>query len=187
MGHLKFILLFLRLRFSFRDRRSSKMARNIACILLMATWIVICSCSDDEKSGIPYELKTACLVEDESESPADSLSDNVLYKVSPQQTKSSVLDDAITVDTVYFRKNEDGSTLVELKIPTYCGLDFSLHTKKIDDTLFVSTSYDSDGVTNCSCIAVVDFEIPDDMTSSKILYIDGNRNFPSIIVHENGN
>lgn len=162
------------------------MARNIAYIFLMATWVVICSCSDDEKSGIPYELKTACLVEDETGSTADSLSDNVLYRAIPQQTKSSALDDAITVDTVYFRKNEDGSTLVELKIPTYCGLDFSLHTKKIDDTLFVNTSYDSDGVTNCSCIAVVDFEIPDDMISAKILYIDGNRNFPSVIVHENG-
>ena len=164
------------------------MARNIAYIFLMPTWVVICSCSDDERPGIPYELKTACLVEDESESPADSLSGNVLYRVTPQQTKSSVLDDAIEVDTVYFQKKEDGSTFVELKIPTYCGLDFSLHTKKKnDDTLFVSTSYDSDGVPTCSCISVVDFEIPDEMASAKILYINDNRNFPSIIVNENGN
>ncbi|WP_295859058.1 hypothetical protein [uncultured Fibrobacter sp.] len=163
------------------------MARNIACILLMATWVVICSCSDDERPGIPYELKTACLIDDEPEDLVDSLSDNVLYKVAPQQTKSSALDDAIMVDTVYFRKNEESSTFVELKIPTYCGLDFSLHTKKIDDTLFVSTGYDSDGVPACSCISVVDFEIPDEMTSAKILYINDNRNFPSIIVNENGN
>ena len=80
------------------------MARNIAYIFLMATWVVICSCSDDEKPGIPYELKTSCLVEDETESTEDSLSDNVLYRVTPQQTKSSVLDDAIEVDSVYFQK-----------------------------------------------------------------------------------
>ena len=163
------------------------MAKNIACILLMATWVTVCSCSDDERPGIPYELKTACLIDDEPEDLVDSLSDNVLYKVAPQQTKRSALDDAIMVDTVYFRKNEEGSTFVELKIPTYCGLDFSLHTKKIDDTLFVSTGYDSDGVPTCSCISVVDFEIPDEMTSAKILYINDNRNFPSIIVNENGN
>ena len=163
------------------------MARNIACILLMTTWVVICSCSDDERPGIPYELKTACLIDDEPEDLVDSLSDNVLYKVAPQQTKSSALDDAIKVDTVYFRKTENGSIFVELNIPTYCGLDFSLHTKKIDDTLFVNTSYDSDGVPTCSCISVVDFEIPDEMTSTKILYINGNRNFPRIIVNENGN
>ena len=74
------------------------MARNIAYIFLMATWVVICSCSDDEKPGIPYELKTSCLVEDETESTENSLSDNVLYRVTPQQTKSSVLDDAIEVE-----------------------------------------------------------------------------------------
>ena len=163
------------------------MVKNIACILLMTTWVTVCSCSDDEKPGIPYELKTACLVDDEQESITDSLSDKALRRSTPQKTRSNIFDDAIKVDTVYFRKTENGSIFVELKIPTYCGLDFSLHTKKIDDTLFVSTGYDSDGVPTCSCISVVDFEIPDEMTSAKILYINDNRNFPSIIVNENGN
>ena len=163
------------------------MVKNIACILLMATWVTVCSCSDDEKPGIPYELKAACLVEDKQESLTDSLSDKALRRTIPQKTRSNIFDDAIKVDTVYFRKTGNGSIFVELKIPTYCGLDFSLHTKKIDDTLFVSTSYDSDGVPTCSCISVVDFEIPDEMTSAKILYINDNRNFPSIIVNENGN
>ena len=163
------------------------MVKNIACILLMATWVTVCSCSDDEKPGIPYELKAACLVDDEQESITDSLSDKALRRTIPQKTRSNIFDDAIKVDTVYFRKTGNGSIFVELKIPTYCGLDFSLHTKKIDDTLFVSTGYDSDGVPACSCISVVDFEIPDEMASAKILYINDNRNFPSIIVNENGN
>ena len=162
------------------------MKKSIAFTLLMVAWVALCSCSDNN-SGIPYELKTACLVEgldDFEYVQAASLLPEALRHPAPQNEENSVFENAIKVDTVYFRKKENGAVYTELKIATYCGLDFSLQTKKVADTLFVDTEYDGNERPSCSCTAVVDFEVPDDMSSAKILYKNRNRNFPTVIIHE---
>lgn len=146
----------------------------------MVVWAIICSCSDDE-SGIPYNLKEACL-EEEPETIAEVPPKAVLHRYGNQKMESSVFDEAVSVDTVYFKKNENGAVTTELVMGTRCGMDFHLHTKKVADTLFVNTSYDTDESPSCSCQSVVEFEVPDDMVTAKILFVNERRFFPKVIV-----
>lgn len=148
----------------------------------MVVWAIICSCSDDE-SGIPYNLKEACL-EEEPETVAEVPPKAVLHRYGNQKMESSVFDEAVSVDTVYFKKNENGAVTTELVMGTRCGSEFSLHTKRVADTLFVNSSFDSDDndIPSCDCRSLVEFEVPDDMVTAKILFVDERRFFPKVIV-----
>ena len=134
---------------------------------------ILCSCSASEEQGdLNFSVKDRC---------KDRPVQTVLAKENTEDGTEVQLPDSS--DTVYFERRVNGLVFVNIEIAVSCGnVKFYLNSDMKEDTLFIDAKMEDDFSTSCSCLADIEVDIPNDMTSAKYLVLNQKRRFVKTIV-----
>ena len=133
--------------------------------MLAMALAILCSCSASEEQGdLNFSVNDRCKNRPVQTALAKKNSEDVTEVQLPASN-----------DTVYFESRENGQVS--------CGdVRFYLNSDMKEDTLFIDAKMEDDFYTSCSCLADVEVDIPNDMTSAKYLVLNQKRRFVKTIV-----
>lgn len=146
--------------------------RNIFIMLVMAL-TTLCSCSANEEQGdLNFSVKDRC---------KDRPVQTTLAKENSEDGTEVQL--PASSDTVYFERRENGQVFANIEIGVSCGgIEFYLESNLKGDSLFIDSENREDVQTMCSCTAVLEVDIPNDMVAAKYLVLNHKRLFTKVIV-----
>ena len=149
------------------------MAKRNIFIMLIMVLATLCSCSVGEEQGdLNFSIKDRCKGHSAQTALAKENSEDGMEELLPASN-----------DMVYFERRENGQVFTNIEIGVSCGgIEFYLESDLKGDSLFIDAKNREDVQTFCSCTAVLEVDIPNDMASAKYLVLNHRRLFTQVIV-----